>query len=95
MEMVGVKELKDRLSHYLDLTRKGDNVIVTDRGTPIAILHSLDKIEKEAGLEERLASLAKQGKVKLPGGKARFSLSIERPKIKGKPLSETIIEERR
>lgn len=95
MEMVGVKELKDRLSHYLDLTRKGDNVIVTDRGTPIAILHSLDKIEKEAGLEERLASLAKQGKVKLPAGKAKFSLLIERPKIKGKPLSETIIEERR
>jgi prevent-host-death family protein len=95
MEMVGVKELKDRLSHYLGLTKKGDNIIVTDRGTPIAILHSLDKIEKEAGLEERLAALAKQGKVKLPSGKTRFSLSIERPIIKGKPLSETIIEERR
>jgi len=94
MEMVGVKELKDHLSHYLDLTKKGDNIIVTDRGTPIAILHSLDKIEKEAGFEERLAALAKQGKIRLPLKNAKFT-PFRPIKAKGKPASEIIIEERR
>ncbi len=95
MEMVGVKELKDNLSYYLNLTKKGDNIIVTDRGAPIAILHSLDKIEKEAGVEERLAALAKQGKIRLPSGKVSFSKEIERPDNKGKLMSEIIIEDRR
>lgn len=95
MEMVGVKELKDHLSHYINLTKKGDNVIVTDRGTPVAILHSLDNIEKDAGVEERLAALAKQGKIRLPSGKVSFSKEIDRPKIKGKLMSETVIEGRK
>ena len=95
MEMVGVKELKDHLSHYINLTKKGDNVIVTDRGTPVAILHSLDNIEKEAGVEERLAALAKQGKIRLPSVKVDFSNGIERPKNKETLMSEIIIEDRR
>ena len=95
MEMVGVKELKDHLSHYINLTKKGDNVIVTDRGTPVAILHSLDNIEKEAGVEERLAVLARQGKIRLPSVKIDFSNEIERPKNKGKLMSETVVEDRR
>ncbi|MDO8445676.1 MAG: type II toxin-antitoxin system prevent-host-death family antitoxin [Deltaproteobacteria bacterium] len=95
MEIVGVKELKDHLSHYINLTKKGDNLIVTDRGTPVAILHSLDNIEKEAGVEERLAALARQGKIRLPSMKVDFSNEIERPKNKGKLMSEIVIEDRR
>lgn len=94
MQMVGVKELKDKLTYYLGLAKEGDNIIVTDRGTPVAILHSLEHIEKEASLEERLVSLAKQGKIRLPLKNAKLS-SVKPIKIKDKPLSETIIEERR
>ena len=95
MEMVGVKELKDNLSYYLNLTKKGDNIIVTDRGAPVAILHGLDKIEKGAGVEERLAALAKQGKIKLPSRKVSFTKEISRPTNKGKLLSEIVMEDRR
>jgi len=95
MEIVGVKELKDHLSHYINLTKKGDNVIVTDRGTPVAILHSLDNVENEDGIEERLAALARQGKIRLPSLKVDFSNEIERPKNKGKLMSEIVIEDRR
>jgi antitoxin (DNA-binding transcriptional repressor) of toxin-antitoxin stability system len=31
MHIVGIRELKNRLTHYLSLTRKGVPVIVTDR----------------------------------------------------------------
>lgn len=94
MHIVGVRELKNRLTYYLGLTKEGNRVIVTDRGAPIAVLHSIDKLEKDAGFEEKLALLARQGKIRLP--KRGTGLTPFRPvKVKGRPVSETVIEERR
>ena len=39
---VGVRDLKNNLSRYLDRVRDGEEVIVTDRGRPIARLAALD-----------------------------------------------------
>lgn len=47
MHIVGVRELKNRLTYYQGLTKEGDRIIVTDRVTTIAVLHSVDKIEKK------------------------------------------------
>ncbi len=94
MQLVGIKELKNRLTYYLGLTQTGNNFVVTDRGVPIAVLRNLDSVEENASVEEKLASLAKQGKIRLPIKKV--GLTPFKPlKIKGKPLSETILEERR
>ena len=38
MESVGIRELKDRLSHYLRAVRQGGSVVVTVRGKPVARL---------------------------------------------------------
>jgi antitoxin (DNA-binding transcriptional repressor) of toxin-antitoxin stability system len=38
MKVVGVKELKARLSEYLRMARAGETVLVTDRGEAIAEL---------------------------------------------------------
>lgn len=35
---MGVRELKDRLSSYLRAAEKGERIIVTDRGRPVAEL---------------------------------------------------------
>lgn len=94
MQLVGIKELKNRLTYYLGLIKEGDNIIVTDRGVPVAILHDLNTIEEKAGVEERLASLAKRKLLRLPVRKKELN-AIERLKVKGKPVSETIIEDRR
>lgn len=95
MQTVGVRELKNRLTHYLAEVKRGDNVVVTDRGKPFAVLHSLDKIEEDAGLDERLAALAAQGHVRLPTRTGPFP-KIRRARIlEGEPVSETIIRERR
>ena len=94
MHYVGVRELKNRLTYSLRLTREGDNVIVTDRGKPMAILHNVANMEVAASVEERLVSLAGKGLVRLPRPKSR--LSPERPrKIKGKAVSALITEDRR
>ena len=92
--LVGIRELKNRLTYYIALIKKGEKVVVTDRGNPIAILHSLDVIEKKASLEEQLAFLAKKGMIKLPGKKDRLP-NFETVKAKGSPASEIIIEERK
>ena len=63
-------------------------------GTPVAILHRLDKIEENAGLDERLAVLAAQGRLKLPTGKGPCT-SFTPVQLDGEPLSETVIRERR
>jgi len=94
MHYVGVRELKNRLTYYLGLTRNGDNVIVTDRGRPLAILHTVETVEENAGMEERLVSLAGKGLLSLPTPGAR--LSKEPPKkTKGKAASRIIVEDRR
>lgn len=36
MAEVGIRELRDHLSKYLERVRDGDEVIVTDRGTAVA-----------------------------------------------------------
>jgi len=35
---VGVRELKNRLSHFIDLVQVGNEVIVTEHGKPVARL---------------------------------------------------------
>ncbi len=94
MTIVGVRDLKNKLPQYLDLVKKGGQVIVTDRGKPIAILHDLTGIEVNAGQDEVLASLAAAGKIRLPtraGGVKPF----KGVSVKGRSIVETMIEDRR
>jgi prevent-host-death family protein len=95
MQLVGIRDLKNRLTHYLETVKKGSVIIITDRGAPIAVLHNLDRLEEKASAEERLAYLAKQGYLTLPGGKERAFAPVERAEVKGRPVSETIIGDRR
>lgn len=49
---VSIRELKSRLSHYLRLTRKGESVVITDRGVPIGRIVPMGQ-----GLGQRLAAM--------------------------------------
>ena len=93
MHIVGVRELKNRLTHYLSLTRQGMPVVITDRNEPIAVLHGLDRIEETAGTEERLASQAHGKRLRMPRDRSPFQ--PVRRASGGKRGSELIIEERR
>jgi antitoxin (DNA-binding transcriptional repressor) of toxin-antitoxin stability system len=94
LHTVGVRELKNRVTYYLGLAKKGNNVVVTDRGVPVAILHALDQREEATGVEERLASLAKEGFLALPKIKSSWP-SFRRARVKGVPVSETLIQDRK
>lgn len=57
---VGIRELKNGLSKYIDRVRAGEDVIVTDRGRPVARLTSID------AATDRLAELVADGIVRPP-----------------------------
>ena len=95
MQSVGIRDLKSRLTHYLRLIKGGERLVVTERGKPVALIRPLDGTEAQASIEERLVVLAKQGKIRLPLKKGRFDVKTPPIKVKGKPLSRIIIEDRR
>lgn len=38
---IGIRELRNRLKHYVDTARQGEDVIITERGRPVARLVAL------------------------------------------------------
>lgn len=86
MISVGVKELKEKLSKYVDKVRHGEKVIITDHGTEVALITPLSEEY------HKIKSLTDSGKAIWSGGKPGGARGI---KIKGKSLAETVLEERR
>lgn len=93
MSTVGVKQLKDRLTEYLRHTKQGEEVIVTERGTPIALIQPIKSADKAASLEAKLARLAARGTVTLPTQKPLKRVRLV--SVSGKPISKVIVEDRR
>lgn len=56
--LVGVRDLKARLSEYLRLVAEGNTLIITDRGRPVGRL-----LPAELSLAERLSALQNAGLV--------------------------------
>ena len=90
---VGTAELKNNLSAYLKLVRRGARYVVTDRGEPVAELGPI-KPKTESSLEEKLQRLEEQGM--LTRASKSGPLKPFKPiKLKGKKLaSQLLIEER-
>lgn len=80
---VGVRELHDRLSEYLERVEGGGEIVVTRRGRPVARL---------SGLSERpLDALARRGLVQMPQG-ARSPRSAQ---VKGAGSVSDLVSEQR
>lgn len=54
MTTVGIADLKAKLSDYLSKVKAGGEVLITERGTPIARLVPLDRRVEQESREERL-----------------------------------------
>jgi prevent-host-death family protein len=93
MSTVGVKQLKDRLTEYLRHTKQGEEVIITERGKPIALIQPIGSAAKAVSIEAKLARLAAQGAVTLPTQKPLKRVRLV--KVSGKPISKVIVEDRR
>jgi prevent-host-death family protein len=92
MRKVGSREFKNRMGRYLAAVRKGQSLVITDRGEPVAKVVPPDQAKVEQpSLTDRLKQLEAQGLIRLakrPLGKFRAIPS------RGKSASQMIIEDR-
>ena len=65
MKRVVVRELKARLSEYLAQVKTGEEVVITERGRPIAVL---SPVAPSDGLPERLVEMEREGLVRVGAG---------------------------
>jgi prevent-host-death family protein len=95
---VSVRELKAGLSHYLKLVARGEQVIVTSRGRPIARLlpaapEAVKKEPSAAEINRRLAAIP--GIILGEPGKIKGSKHPIRIRKGEKTLAEIVLEDRR
>lgn len=62
----GVRELQARLGDALRAVRRGDRVVITSHGKPVARIEAADLDEPETSpIRRKLARLAAEGRVRL------------------------------
>jgi prevent-host-death family protein len=92
MKTVGSRELKNRLGRYLGLVRRGETIIVTDRGKTVAhIVPPSPKLGDADGLDKILKQLEAEGHLRLGTRPFKRFKPIQ---VKGKPVSQMILEDR-
>jgi antitoxin (DNA-binding transcriptional repressor) of toxin-antitoxin stability system len=94
MKSVNIAELKNRLSHYLRLVRRGESILVRDRETVIARIEPAGLAGSEDADEAaRLATLEQRGIVRR--AKVRWSPEVldRRPRVEA-DVVEAVLRER-
>ena len=97
MESTGVADLKARLSEYLARVKSGEEVLVTDRGRPIARLVPVgtETIADDEAERARLTAIEREGLVRLGSGRLHEGFfEKERPEDPEGLLVEAVREER-
>jgi prevent-host-death family protein len=96
MESVGVRELKNRLGHYLRIVRTGETIVVTSRGEPVARLMPIVSARRTAlppDLEKRMWELVAEGVLDWSGGTSQVPEPVATnrgPTL----LSDLVVEDR-
>lgn len=94
MESAGIGELKARLSSYLARVRAGEEVVVTDRGRPVARLVPARGSGSRA--DDELDDLVRAGVVRLGSGELPVDFwARERPNDPDGSVRNALLEERR
>jgi prevent-host-death family protein len=85
MTQVGVRELRDNLSRYLERVQHGENVVVTDRGRAIARVVPIEG-------ERTIDRLIREGRI-VPAASAKRP--APRPVRGGGTVSDLVADQRR
>jgi prevent-host-death family protein len=87
---LGLREANQHFSKAIKAVRAGKEVVLTERGQPIAIIKPIEETHEH---DTSLKRMADEGLITLPSRKGPLP-RFEPIPIKGKPLSQTIIEDR-
>lgn len=95
MSRVSITELKAKLSEYLSAVRAGEEIVVTDRGRPVA---RVSPIRGERKMESRMGRLVRAGLIRPPTSPDALDVgellesALEDPDGR---IRKTLLEERR
>ena len=90
---VGIRTFRDRLTRYVARVRRGQRVVLTDRGKPVAVLVPYQEAGEFTREDTRLAKVLSSGHVR--PSERRFDTRFTPVRGKGTPPSQIIIETRR
>ena len=92
MISAGIKEVKNNLSRLLGRVKAGEEILITERGRPVARIVKENKGVKS--IRAALGPLIQKGLIALPN---RSILKDRHAplKVSGKPVSEMVVEDRR
>ncbi|MBI1865006.1 MAG: type II toxin-antitoxin system prevent-host-death family antitoxin [Nitrospirae bacterium] len=88
----GVKQVRDRFTLYLKKVKEGEEVVITERGTPVAVIRPVGRGEE--GPEARLDRLRLKGVFVPAADPSPMPVPRFRLPKRGKGLSDLVIEER-
>ena len=87
---LGLREANQHFSKAIKAVRTGQDVILTERGQPIAVIKPIREDQDRTAALERMSD---EGLITLPS--RRGSLPRFQPiRVKGKGLSQTILDDR-
>jgi prevent-host-death family protein len=85
---VAVTELRAHLGRWIDAARDGNDVVITDRGIPVARIVALDSTPT-------IARLTSQGVIGRPTHSTRPVAGARRRPTPKRPVSDIVSEQRR
>jgi len=92
MISAGIKEVKNNLSRLLARVKAGEEVLITERGRPVARIVKENHGDKS--IRAALWPLVQRGLIALPS-RSIMKDRISAVEVSGKPVSEMVIEDRR
>jgi len=92
MISAGIKEVKNNLSRFLARVKAGEEVLITERGRPVARIVKENHGDKS--IRAALGPLVQKGLITLPSGSI-LKDRISTVSVPGKHVSEMVIEARR
>lgn len=93
IKAVNVAELKNRLSHYLRMVRRGEALLVRDRDQVIARIEPAgrgDELPEDD--EAQIADLEARGVIRRGKGKITKEMFKNRPRVKGDIVAAVLAE---
>ena len=85
---VAVTELRAHLGQWIDAAREGNDVVITDRGIPVARIVALDSTPA-------INRLTEQGVISRPTRATRPVAGLRRRPTPKRPVAEIVSEQRR
>ncbi len=94
MDRIGVRELRQNASKYLDRVKQGESIEVTERGVPVAVIGPVPTVKKSRVRELIDEGLMTPGRGELAAWLAANPPVPVNPEYRGPSIADILDEQR-